>query len=130
VLITKNSIYLHLPKTGGTWVNHVLTPIAIEQRSHHIPTDVVEHDNVFCFVRNPWDWYVTLYQFFHHGSSSFNGEHNFFLSETHPVLLALFKDITFEDFIIELNYPNKKFKERFSKILNLQKKIFENSGKI
>ena len=79
---TKDFIWLHVPKTGGTWLHQVLTKYAPESwevcggppahvRLYEVPT-ALEHWNrrpdriglpIIASVRNPWDWYVSLYFF-------------------------------------------------------------------
>jgi hypothetical protein len=71
LLITRYFLFLHLPKTGGSFVAQVchrhlprewripndLHPHAayaeVKERYSHLP--------MLCFVRNPWDWYVSWY---------------------------------------------------------------------
>lgn len=70
-------IYVHVPKTGGTWVRQVLSTRMPEAWS---PFDRYGHVGVveipphlrgvprIAFVRNPWDWFVSLFAF--HGGES------------------------------------------------------------
>jgi hypothetical protein len=70
VLVTDNFIFVHIPKTGGTFVDTVLR--------EHLPTIDFEADRhapystlpkrwrnlpAFCVIRNPWDWYVSWYHY-------------------------------------------------------------------
>lgn len=59
-------IHSHLPKTGGTWVNDVLEEILIIRGCNEIPSK--SGHPTFGFVRNPWAWYVSWYNFVMHGS--------------------------------------------------------------
>jgi hypothetical protein len=61
-------VFLHVPKTGGTWVREVFNRIGVytEERGH-------QHDNYeqskelrrrflrFTVLRNPWDWYASYW---------------------------------------------------------------------
>lgn len=79
---TNRFTWLHVPKTGGTWLHQVLTQHAppswavsggppAHVRLWEVPM-ALEHWNrrpervglpVVASVRNPWDWYVSLYFF-------------------------------------------------------------------
>jgi len=74
VLVTKGFVFVHIPKTGGSFIQTVIgehlpvldlssythTPYAeLPERWRHLPA--------FCVVRNPWDWYVS---WFHHSIRS------------------------------------------------------------
>jgi hypothetical protein len=91
VSIEHSFVFVHIPKTGGTSIQEALRRCAIklalvgmstaEQREklgitdawlHHIPaielrrilgTSVWDSFYKFTFVRNPWDWLVSLYHF-------------------------------------------------------------------
>lgn len=91
-LFTKDSaqyMYVHIPKTGGTTIEHGLqrAGINIDYIAGHVNlkniTTVVGESNlpkynIFTTVRNPWDWYVSWYHFllYHHkGDSDFTSEY-------------------------------------------------------
>jgi hypothetical protein len=57
MIITNNAVFLLLPKTGGTWLTHVLKSISIDRGS----LDDHAHKPRFVFVRNPWSWTVSGY---------------------------------------------------------------------
>lgn len=79
---TKHFTWLHVPKTGGTWLHEVLTDYAPKSwdvsagppahvRLLEVPL-ALEHWNkrperiglpIIASVRNPWDWYVSTYFF-------------------------------------------------------------------
>jgi len=79
---TNRFIWLHTPKTGGTWLHDVfsrLAPPSWEVNGgpaahvllHEVPV-ALEHWNrcpgrlglpIMAAVRNPWDWYVSAYFF-------------------------------------------------------------------
>jgi hypothetical protein len=61
---------MHMPKTGGMWINDVcrsLTvptdgmPVLYLDVDHRVNIDT-QGKQVFTFVRNPWTWYVSFYQ--------------------------------------------------------------------
>jgi hypothetical protein len=74
MIVTKHFVFLHIPKTGGTFVTELLRK--------HLPPEWILHDSprgqahtgyrhippefahlpAICFVRNPWDWYVSWYE--------------------------------------------------------------------
>lgn len=67
------SVFLHIPKTGGTSINNMLRP---ELNDHYTWEDwfvtgknttrtVLDHSEyfVYSFVRNPWDRIVSLYHY-------------------------------------------------------------------
>lgn len=82
-LLLPNSVFLHVPKTGGTWVRMALNDaglavVTIRSRAreeayngtlsswHNVPTwDIRYHErpNKFCFVRHPADWYRSYWAF-------------------------------------------------------------------
>jgi hypothetical protein len=75
MVITRHFVFLHVPKTGGTfvrdvclkqaprgWEAHNWRPGRPHARYVSIPEDCA-HLPVLCFVRNPWDWYVSWYEF-------------------------------------------------------------------
>lgn len=69
----KNSIFLHLPRTGGSWVNHCLQNIShkIDPKNKirlgHVPYYKLSKDQrkkfCFSFIRHPFDWYASCYNF-------------------------------------------------------------------
>jgi hypothetical protein len=75
MVITDKSVFFHIPKTGGMWVRQVLCPIALkpfdpkETKHTLIIPDGHSHKKKFVFVRNPWAWYVSFYNYLVHGST-------------------------------------------------------------
>lgn len=73
MLISTKFIFVHIPRTGGTWtretLKHSLAPELIREvryPGHHSIRDVDEalrRVPSFWFVRNPWDWHVSRYHF-------------------------------------------------------------------
>ena len=79
----KNSIFLHFPRTGGSWVNHCLQDISNkidpdnETRFGHVPYYSLSESqiNKFCFsfIRHPFDWYASIYHYAHNISKEHEG---------------------------------------------------------
>jgi hypothetical protein len=81
MLITKYFVFVHVPRTGGNFIRDA----CFEQLPSewlirnalplHTPYDELAHDffdlPMICFVRNPWDWYVSWY---HHQTQHYPGD--------------------------------------------------------
>lgn len=72
MILTKDFVFIHFPKTGGKFVVTVLLENAPKEwevkhiDQHPNIRDIPEthrHLPVFGFVRNPWDWYVSWYEY-------------------------------------------------------------------
>lgn len=73
VILCKNFVWVHLPKTGGTWVRETLAKYApaswgleVRYPGHHsIRSAGPKYEGVpaFHIIRNPWEWYVSWYGF-------------------------------------------------------------------
>lgn len=70
----KKFIYLDVYKTGSTHINSLLQQISLEpeiRRNRHAPLTKVRPLTwkggklVFATVRNPWDWYVSMWAYGH-----------------------------------------------------------------
>jgi hypothetical protein len=69
VIVTSRFVFLHLHKSGGTFVNRFLLkhfPDAVVV-GYHLPLSALPAEfgqrPVFGLVRNPWDYYVSWYAF-------------------------------------------------------------------
>lgn len=74
MLIHERFVFLHVPKTGGTFIRHALgqelpscralpgMPGSAHWGWDRIPPEAADLP-VLAFVRNPWDWYVSWYSF-------------------------------------------------------------------
>lgn len=106
MLTTQNSVFLHVPKTAGVWVRDVLKPITQSFVMHEIPQTQPNRDHVFMFARNPWDWYVSYYQFHISGSETFDN------NPTKSAALAALSELSFSEFIKCVNEPTDKYRKR------------------
>jgi hypothetical protein len=68
MFITRNFTFLHIMKTGGTWILRAVQDVPglfLEVRSHAhfstLPAHEAKSLPVFAITRNPWDWYVSMY---------------------------------------------------------------------
>jgi hypothetical protein len=64
VLATDNFVFIHVPKTGGEFIANAMRHTCdIYEVGKHVPfRDTPERFRelpAICFVRNPWDWYVS-----------------------------------------------------------------------
>jgi hypothetical protein len=69
VIVTARFVFIHLPHTGGRFVNEFLTRFASRARTigHNLPRLMVPPEYsglpVLGFVRNPWRYYASWYDF-------------------------------------------------------------------
>ena len=69
MIVTPRFVFLHLHKSGGTFVNECLLKYVEDARhvGYHLPRRMVppEHAHLpaLGFVRNPWSYYVSWYSF-------------------------------------------------------------------
>lgn len=67
MIVCKHFVYIHTSRTGGTFLNklileHVPGARMIQYHGHLEDLPVAfSHLPVIGFVRNPWDWYVSMY---------------------------------------------------------------------
>ncbi|MDH5649356.1 MAG: hypothetical protein OEY67_06835 [Gammaproteobacteria bacterium] len=79
MFLCKHFVYLHLPKTGGTFLHDVLTAHSPETwdiqpvPGHGSVRDIPERYSdlpVIGFIRNPWDYYVSWYTYLMHNTET------------------------------------------------------------
>ena len=69
MIVTPRFVFLHLHKSGGTFVNECLMKFVADARhiGYHLPRSMIPADYsglpVLGFVRNPWSYYVSWYSF-------------------------------------------------------------------
>ena len=69
MIVTDRFVFLHLHKSGGTFVNECLVRFVPNARhvGYHLPRSMIPqeavHLPVLGFVRNPWSYYVSWYAF-------------------------------------------------------------------
>lgn len=69
MIVTQRFVFLHLHKSGGSFVNECLLRFVPNARSigYHLPRLLIPaeaaHLPVLGFVRNPWSYYVSWYNF-------------------------------------------------------------------
>jgi hypothetical protein len=69
MIITSKFVFLHLHKSGGTFVNECLLKFLPDARhvGYHLPRSMIPseaaHLPVLGFVRNPWSYYLSWYSF-------------------------------------------------------------------
>ena len=105
MIATREFLFIHLHKTGGQFVNRLLLEHLPEARriGYHLPRseapDELKTLPTFAFMRNPWDWYVSWYEFnaanptrnpifrgvSESGQADFNGTINNLLHLGHPL---------------------------------------------
>lgn len=105
MIVTERSVFLHVPKTGGTWMREVLTPITKETHGHILLADTSK-ENIFAFVRNPWAWYVSSYNAIILGTSEDPVKTN------DSLVLAIGKIPTFEEFLESQMCPSPILKKK------------------
>ena len=70
MLVTADFVFVHIPKTAGTFIQVVLrdsVPVCADWAYAHTPyAELPErwrHLPVMCAIRNPWDWYVSWFHY-------------------------------------------------------------------
>jgi len=123
MIVTNNALYLHMPKTGGNWVREVLKSITIEDFGHRLPSNDFHRPNVYLFVRNPWQWYNSLYHYLIYGSEIYNPADNFI----DPLIRAFGNTPSFAEFTETLCCPTDMYKKKVS-ILSKSSDLVRNTS--
>lgn len=118
VLLPK-SAFLHIPKTGGTWVRNALKDAGLHKQTllsqtpkestentprswHNVPLysdDFLARKHVFCFVRHPLTWYQSYWAHKMHDDSWTNSKkHVNKLDECRANEFSVFMDNVIEEF--------------------------------
>lgn len=69
MLVTDKFVFGHLPRSGGTFVSEVIRKFfpSAHEIGHHLPRELLpreySHLPVLGTVRNPWEFYVSLYHY-------------------------------------------------------------------
>jgi hypothetical protein len=69
MIVTDKFVFVHLPRSGGTFVSEVIRTFfpSAHEIGHHMPRDLLlreySHLPVLGTVRNPWEFYVSLYHY-------------------------------------------------------------------
>jgi hypothetical protein len=69
VIVADKFVFVHLPRSGGTFVSEIIRKFFPSAREigHHLPRELLpreySHLPVLGTVRNPWEFYVSLYHY-------------------------------------------------------------------
>jgi hypothetical protein len=121
MIVTENAVYLHLPKTAGTWMREVLKPIILEWHDHRVLTESIDKP-VFVFTRNPWAWHVSMYHFLQKGSEYYQPNNH---AIAPPVIQALPVGHSFDTFIRAITSPTDKFKKMVYSIYQMRTRLYD-----
>lgn len=87
MMLCDHFVWLHIPRTGGTWLNRILRETVPTSWNAEVFADHWGEEDLrrwrpsyltkprFWFVRNPWDWWLSLWAFWHR--SYWNQLHSF-----------------------------------------------------
>jgi len=122
MIVTNNAVFLHIPKTGGTWVKEVLNSYQLDFNEHSLDIpDSHRNKPVFVFVRNPWAWHVSFYNYMK--SVPYENVNS---PRTSPQLISLIwkhvfhSSATFEEFVHAYsNPPTDEFKKKMNSLKRL-----------
>jgi hypothetical protein len=102
-------IFIHIYKVAGTSVTRALRPYCrfAPKFPDHITArelraeigDVFDHSFKFAFVRNPWDWQVSLFHYMKQ-------------NRKHPQHV-LIRDMTFDDYVVWRVHEDKQLQKEF-----------------
>jgi Sulfotransferase family len=123
-----NATFRFIPKVGSQWVEEVIRPILIDLNcpdnflNYHRIEVKEKTDYIFTFVRNPWAWYVSFYNFLR-SEESYEPD----ASRAEEYIRSYAKNLTFEDFIFKLFDDDLKYTIRKLNEIDLKtkRKIFE-----
>jgi hypothetical protein len=81
MLVTDKFVFIHLPRTGGTFVNEVIAKFFPSAREigYHLPREALPKEYsdlpILGTVRSPWEFYVSWYHH-HHTSNRYSASKN------------------------------------------------------
>ena len=110
-----NSCYIHIPKTGGSWITKVLQQRddTVLGKAHHMPHNWDKYDDVWTVVRRPDKWLDSFYRWAHRtwpyrsypGLNPLNYGNNTFQSFCWR--MKTYVGLPFKEFVLDVthNYP-------------------------
>jgi len=115
MIITDRFVFLHVPKTGGTFVTSILEELHEKTGDNHldtskenfldkhsllgaIPDEEIDKPVLIC-VRDPFDHLISMYEF----KWWYEDKDGFFLHEKVKEKFPSFPDLSFEEFIYAIN---------------------------
>jgi len=97
-----------MPKSGGNWLREVLKPITINDFGHRLPSSDFYRPHIYLFVRNPWQWYSSLYHYLIYGSEIYNPADD----AIEPLLRVIGHTPSFDEFVEIVCFPTPLFKKK------------------
>lgn len=127
MVLTRNATFLHIPKTGGTWVRRVIGDSCTTYNTKHslLVPDSYKDKPVFTFVRNPWAWHVSFYNYIKYGQRDKEPLSGASLYRNllwkHILWKHVFSaNVTFEEFVRTFTGPDQYFKDRLAELDELR----------
>lgn len=109
MVVTPSATFMHLPKCAGTFLRNAIKPIIDNEYAHALSFNAPEDRPIFGFVRNPWDWYYSWFNFINNGSTTYN-DLGFEATRT------AMGNVSYEKYVEMCTNPTNKFKEKAYKI--------------
>jgi hypothetical protein len=103
-----NATFVHVPKCGGTYLRTILADRYSLHEECALPS-IYNKNQLIGFVRNPYSWYVSWYNFKNTGSDIYRSNDIYKMCNRGPV--------SFEKYIDNLANPTREFKERYYSVL-------------
>ena len=112
MVVTEKATFMHLPKSGGTFVKQAIRSQMIRVEDHALPHCAPEGNPIFGFIRNPWHWYTSWFNFVNKGSDMFK----MVGFECSTLAMRQYGNVGFEEFVGHYCMPSQKFKNKAFKI--------------
>ena len=63
MFVSEKIVFLELHKTGGSHIGHLLSSLLEGEQvgKHNTLKDLYRNRTILGSIRNPWDWYVSLW---------------------------------------------------------------------